>query len=346
MNSIDPIIRQDIKSVCDSTNIDPFAHSKILLLGANGLIGAYFAHLFQYLNEEYKFGIELDLVTRSPITKASRLYDLTDTPGFNFIQKDLSEYATYEKKYDFILHSAGYGSPATFLQEPIKTIDINYIGLKSVLESALKTNPAAKILYLSSSEIYGSPTVFPTPETYPGNSPTTSNRACYVESKRLSEVLALSYVSQYGTYVKIARPALSYGPGMPFEDKRVISQFIQKAYTEKEIRMIDDGRDLRCFCYMSDVLRQLVNILLYSKDTIYNVGSSQEEVSIKELADMIGEIMGVEVIGGPGKTDAVAAAPSRVCLDMSKSENEFGFTPIVKMKDGLKNTINWSVGHA
>lgn len=346
MNSIDPIISEDIQRVYDSTNMEPFAHSKILLAGANGLIGSYFAHLFQYLNEHHGFGIEVDLITRSEVIKGARIYDLKAVEGFTLIQKDLSQPTVYEKKYDYIIHAAGYGSPATFLQEPIKTIDINYIGLKSMLESCAKNNPAAKFLYLSSSEIYGSPTEFPTPETYPGNSPVTSNRACYIESKRLSEVLALSYHSLNNTYIKIARPALSYGPGMTLEDKRVISQFIQKAYSEKEIRMIDDGADLRCFCYMSDVLRQLVNILLYAKDVIYNVGSSQEELSIKQLADMIGELTGTEVIPGPGKTKAVVAAPSRVCLDMSKLEKEFGFVPTVRMRDGLKRTIDWSISHA
>jgi dTDP-glucose 4,6-dehydratase/UDP-glucuronate decarboxylase len=326
--------------------MDPFAHSRILLTGASGLIGSYFAHLFHYLNEERGFDIEVDLITRSETTKGSRIYDLVGAKKFNFIQKDLSQYTVYKEKYDYVIHAAGYGAPAAFLENALRTIDVNYIGLKSILESCLATNPATKILYLSSSEIYGSPTIFPTPETYPGNSPTTSNRACYIESKRLSEVLALNYISLRNAYIKIARPALTYGPGMSFDDKRVISQFIQKAHSEKEIRMIDDGRDLRCFCYMSDALRQLVNILLYGKDAIYNVGSSQEEVSIKQLADMIGELAGAQVIAGPGKTAAVAAAPSRVCLDMSKLEKEFGFTPSVRMKEGLKNTIEWSIARS
>lgn len=326
--------------------MEPFKRSKILLTGGSGFIGSYFSHLFWYLNKQHDFGIEVDLIARNKTVKGSRIYDLTGAKKFNFIQRDLSQYTVYDKPYDYVIHAAGYGAPGMFLQDPVKTIDINYIGLKSILESCVRMNSKVKILYLSSSEIYGSPIVFPTPEMYPGNSPVTSNRACYIESKRLSEALALSYISLHQSYIKIARPALTYGPGMPFEDKRVISQFIQKAHVEKEIRMIDDGRDLRCFCYIADGLRQLVNILLYAKDVIYNVGSSQEEVSIKQLADMIGELTGVQVVAGPGKTNAVAAAPSRVCLDMSKLEHEFGFTPSVRMKEGLKNTIEWSISHS
>ncbi|MBU6321344.1 MAG: NAD-dependent epimerase/dehydratase family protein [Patescibacteria group bacterium] len=346
MNSPDPVILSDVRRVAEAIDLSPFAHAKVLLAGANGLIGSYFAHLLYHLNASHGFGIEVDLISRSAVTEQSRIYALRDSPGFRFVRQDLSAYTSYERPYDFMIHAAGYGAPAQFLQEPLKVMDVNYIGLKSMLESARAQGTTPRVLYLSSSEVYGSPTVFPTPETYPGNSPVTSNRACYVESKRLSEVLALAYGSLYDMPVKIARPALSYGPGMPFSDTRVMSQFIRKAHEEREIRMLDDGRDLRCYCYMSDVLRQLAAVLLYGREAIYNVGSAQEEISIRQLAEMIGELMGARVIPGPGKNGAVAAAPSRVCLDMRKLEHEFGFTPAVPMAKGLKNTIDWSLAHA
>ena len=347
MKSCKDIILEDIKFVCDSTDLQEFKNSRILLAGGSGLIGSYFAHLFSYLNEYENAMIEVDLITRNQIEKKSKIWGLRDANGFNFIQQDLSRFITYEKPYDFIIHAAGYGAPSTFLSDPINVIDVNYIGLKSMLESSLKTNPKARILYLSSSEIYGSPTPenFPTPETYAGNSEITNNRACYIESKRLSEVLALNYIILNKMNIKIARPALSYGPGMSFEDRRVISQFIKEAHFKKEIHMIDDGRDLRCFCYISDVLRQLVNILLFAKETIYNVGSSEEEVNIKRLADIIEELIGAKVFPGPGKTKEVIGAPSRVCLDMTKLEREFGFKPDTRLRAGLKRTIDWVIAY-
>ncbi len=348
MKSCKDIILEDVKRVYELTDLSLFKNKKVLLTGGSGLIGSYFTYLFYYLNEYTNANIGVDIITRNKILKGSKISYVKDSKHFNFISEDLSKYKKYGRFYDFIIHAAGYAAPSVFLNDPVRVIDVNYIGLKSILESMLKVNPDAKILYLSSSEVYGSPTPenFPTPETYAGNSDVTNNRACYIESKRLSEVLALTYINIYKMNIKIARPALSYGPGMSFDDKRVISQFIKKAYFEKEIWMIDDGRDLRCFCYISDVLRQLVNILLFAKENIYNVGSSKEEISIKDLANIIGELMGVKVTPGMSKTKEVVGAPSRVCLDMTKLEKEFGFEPIVRLKDGLKRTIDWSIAYA
>ncbi|MDP1689123.1 MAG: NAD-dependent epimerase/dehydratase family protein [bacterium] len=340
------ILKEDVAKVASNINTSPLNGSKILLLGANGLIGSYIAHFFDFLNEDKDAGIEMDLITKSEITSTSRIYDLVGRPGINFITQDAAKYCEYEKTFDFIIHSAGYSAPSDFFIDPITTIDVNYIGMKSILESCLKNGSSPRILYLSSSEIYGSPTSesYPTPETYFGWSSVTNNRACYIESKRLTEVLSLNFNKLNGSNVKIARLALAYGPGMGFDDKRVIGQFMAKAFEKKVIDMVDDGRDLRCFCYISDALQQLIYILLYAKDTIYNVGATIEEVSIKDVAMMVGEIMGANVLIGPGKTDAVKGAPTRVCLDLGKIEVESGFKASVLMIDGLKRTVDWNLG--
>lgn len=345
MKSSDSIILEDIRRAVDGVGLGRLKNAKILLLGASGLIGTYLSYLLYYLNQEKGFSIEADLYTRRPVDDDSRIALLRNVPGIHLMTSDISEFATYNKKYDFMIHAAGYGSPAFFLQDPLKTIDLNYIGMKSVLESALGVNPAATVLYLSSSEIYGSPTEgnFPTPESYPGWSSVENNRACYIESKRLAEVACLEYVRKHKMKVRIARPALSYGPGMMLKDGRVISQFIRKGIEEKVINMVDDGKDLRCFCYLSDVLREILFILLMSNDIIYNVGSAAEEISILDLAKTIGKLLSVEVRPGPGKDFAVIGAPSRVQLDLTKLKKEFGFEPSVKMEEGLRRTIDWNL---
>ena len=314
-------------------------------MGANGLIGSYFSHLLDYLNSEKNFSIEADLITLNSLDERSRIFDLKGKKGLTVIQKDISQSAVYKKDYDYVIHAAGYSAPGNFLADPIRAIDVNYVGLKSVLESVVSGKSKPKILYISSSEIYGSPEAVnvPTPEDYPGNGAVTNSRACYMESKRLSEVLALNYNRIHGTDIKIARICLAYGPGMSFDDKRVVGQFMNKAKSFGKIEMVDDGRDLRSFCYLSDVLKQLLSILLFSKETIYNVGSKEEELTIKDVAFIIGGIFGVEVVPGPGKAGVVADAPSRACVDTGKIEKEFGFKPLVPIKEGLHRTSEWNI---
>jgi nucleoside-diphosphate-sugar epimerase len=341
------IFLEDIKPIAQAIDLSQLKNKSILLTGASGILGLSFAHLIYYLNTELGYDITADFITRNPVGPTSFLRGMAvaNTPGISFSTKDLSEPVAYDRPYDFMIHAAGYGSPSVFTQDPIRTININYIGIKSILESAEKKNPKAKILYFSSSEIYGSPpaSAIPTPETFVGNSAITSNRACYVESKRLSEVLCLAYRAK-GIDVKIARPALTYGPGLTFSSGRVISEFMQKAYLTKKIDMKDDGRDLRAYCYVSDALNQLLHILLGAKEAIYNVGSPDDEISVRQLAEKIGAIMGAAVAVGPGKDATVAAAPSRVCLDMTKASGEFGdIKPKVRMDEGLRRMIEWNL---
>lgn len=338
------IILRDIEDIIQSTDLSSFKNKRVLLAGANGTVGNYFAHLFYSLNQK-GFGIEVDLITRSKIGSKSRISAIAESPGFNIIIKDLSKTVQYKKGYDYWIHAAGYSTPALFLENPVATIDVNYLGVKSMLEGALKLSPNSRMLYLSSSEIYGSPTPenFPTPETYNGSTSVTNNRACYIESKRLAEVLCLYYKKAHNINVKIARQALSYGPGLQFDDGRVISQFMEKAHTRNVIDMLDDGRDMRSYCYIADTLRQLIYILLFAKDDIYNVGSEEEVISIRQLADIVGDLMGANVVPGPGKTEVVVGAPSRVHLDMSKSKNEFNIKPKINMKEGLRRMIEWNL---
>lgn len=345
MKKSDQIIFEDVERATQDLDLSSLKGSRVLLLGASGLIGSYFSYLIYYLNSKLGFGIEADLCTFRPVGPDSRVGLMRGTKGMRFLEHDASEYKSYEKIYDFMIHAAGYASPAFFLKDPLRTIDLNYIGMKSVLESALAKSPKAKVLYLSSSEIYGSPTEgnFPTPEIYPGWSSVENNRACYIESKRLTEVLCLNFLRIHNLHVRIVRPALSYGPGMTMDDGRVISQFISKAYKEKAIRMVDAGKDLRCFCYMSDVLAQLLLVLIFSKDIIYNVGSAEEEISIFDLAKLVGRLMSVQVVPGLGKDFSVQGAPSRVKLDLKKFQDEFGFTPKVRMEEGLRRTIEWNL---
>jgi nucleoside-diphosphate-sugar epimerase len=345
MKSSDKIILEDVARAVEGMDLSQFKNSRILLLGASGVMGIYFAYFFYYLNMKFGFNITADLYTKNPVGATSPLAFLVGEKGFSFFQHDASEYKTYDARYDFMIHSAGYASPSFFLKNPIKTIDINYMGMKSILESAVQYSPKAKILYVSSSEVYGSPTPenFPTPETYSGNSSITNNRACYIESKRLAEVLCLGYVRAHDLYVRIARAALFYGPGITMNDGRVMGQFMNKAYTEKEIKMVDDGKDLRCFCYVSDAMREMLEILLFGKEIIYNIGSEEEEISILDLATVIGKRLSVPVVPGPGKDFAVAGAPSRVHLDMKKVREEFNFIPRVGIEEGMGRLIDWNL---
>ena len=87
-------------------------------------------------------------------------------------------------------------------------------------------------------------------------------------------------------------------------------------------------------------LRQPMLVLLEGKETIYNIGSDKDEVTIKELADIIGGELGAEVQPGEARKGA-PGAPRRVCLDISRIRKEFNFSPEMGIRDGIRRTIGW-----
>ena len=346
MTAREEIVNEDAERAVMRLDASPLRGARVLLAGANGLLGSSFAHFFNHLNRSQGFGISCDCVTKNELSPESRIYDLREASGFRIIQANLATDTPYDGAYDFVIYAAGYSAPLRFLRDPLEVVEVNYDGMKRLLRHVREKSQRAKVLYFSSSEIYGSPPPesIPTPETYPGNSPVTNPRACYVESKRLTEVMCLIYRSQ-GIDVKIVRPALTYGPGLGLQDERVLSQFVRKAHLDKKIDMLDDGRDLRAYCYGEDMLVELLLILLKGKEVIYNAGSDREEVSIKDLALTIGSIMGVPVNVGAPRQGAVGA-PGRGLLDISKVRNEFGFAPKVTLEEGLRRTIQWATSNS
>ena len=119
---------------------------------------------------------------------------------------------------------------------------------------------------------------------------------------------------------------------------RVLNSFIQKALNGK-IALLDDGNARRTYCYVSDAVEILWNVLLSGKDPIYNVGGNSR-TTIRSLAEKIGSYLHVP-IEIPQRSRTFTDAPEDVFLDMSKVKNEFEKTDYISFDKGLAKTIEW-----
>ena len=110
-----------------------------------------------------------------------------------------------------------------YQQHPLETIDVNVRGTRNLLETC-RTQPVRAMLHLSTSEIYGDPSAdaIPTRESYRGLVSCTGPRACYDESKRLSETQCAIYHQKHGVPVKVGRPFDMYGPGQRIDDRQIV----------------------------------------------------------------------------------------------------------------------------
>jgi dTDP-glucose 4,6-dehydratase/UDP-glucuronate decarboxylase len=268
--------------------------------------------------------------------------NLTKYPNVEFIESDISEKIEIDGPINYIIHSASIASPLIYRKFPLKTIDVNYQGTRNLLDLAKEKNVDG-MLFLSSSEIYGDPKIIPTPETYWGNVSCNGPRACYDESKRLAETVCLAYYQQYETPIKIARPFNAYGPYLNLDDGRVIPDFFKNAMKQSKIIIHSDGTPSRSFCYVSDSIRGFLKILFFGKSgSIYNVGND-EEISMKELAIEIKNLVGnTEIIYKKNQDKHYTTDnPQKRVPDLTKIKKELEFFPKISLDEGLKRVYAW-----
>lgn len=194
----------------------------------------------------------------------------------------------YSKKFasnlSHVFHFASPASPPHYQRIPLETLWVNSVGLKNSLQFADQFK--ARLTFASTSEVYGSPSVSPQPESYWGNVNSFGARSCYDEGKRFGEALIFSHNQVHNTQHGLVRIFNTYGPRMNPDDGRVIINFLVQALKGEDLSIYGAGQQTRSFCFVSDLIQ---GILKYSQTKLtepVNLGNDQE-FTILELATTI-----------------------------------------------------------
>jgi dTDP-glucose 4,6-dehydratase/UDP-glucuronate decarboxylase len=335
------IIEQDCRRVLRHIPRQELAGRKVLVTGANGFLGQSVISALALANKVYRSKAS---ITGVSLHGPSPLLDsLVKDKSIRFLIRDLSGEFSISGKYDYIFHTAGYGQPARFMQDPFGTVSVNVAATRTLLDMARQSK--GNFVYFSSSEVYGDipQENIPVEETYQGNCSTLLPRSIYSESKRLGEALCAEWARRFNVAAKIVRISHVYGPGLPETDTRVMSDFIRKAILERRIVLLDDGHAVKTYGYIADVTAMILWVAFSSAELVYNVGG-RDSISIGDLARKIGKLCNSPV-EMPDRTTSLADIGrdlpvvklnlSRVLENMGK----FRFTPF---RQGLQRTIAWS----
>jgi len=340
---LNPIIEQDALAVLQQIDLSRLRSKRVLITGSNGLLGGFMAQVLHCGNMHHRLGCHVACLSRHGPKPA--LQNLVASPDFTFHQADLTEPFVFEGSVDYIIHGACYAQPNRYLEDKLKTIDLGVTAVRNLLNLARQRS--AKFIFLSSADAYGDipPELGRVTEAYTGNVSTTAPRAVYREAKRLGETICSIYQRDFKVPVHVLRLATAYGPGVGFEDQRVLSDFIRMAVREHKIRMQDPGASLKQIGYLADIVAMMFNVALSGTDLVYNI-AGVDMVSIRQLADTVAQSVGgvsVEVASPSAPQEHIGTDAKCAQIDISKYLNEFGpqqFTPVT---DGIHRTVEWNL---
>lgn len=331
-------------AINDCKEIEKLKNKTIFVTGANGLIGSFIIDLFMYLNDKYKYGITVVANSRSLDKLKNRFESYMNDKYFKYYIADINNGISYEGHVDYIINCASNTHPLQYSTDPIGTIMTNIQGTDSILKFAYNVN-ATKTLFLSSVEIYGENVnnIDRFKENEMGYIDCNSLRAGYNESKRAGEALCQAYIENKGIDVSIVRLPRVYGPTVKSDDTKAMSQFINKALAEENIVLKSEGNQFFSYLYVADAVSGILRTLIAGKNgEVYNLGNVESDIRLKDLAKIIANIAGTEVIFDlPNETEKKGFSKATVArLDYSKAEKELQWEPSYSIELGLNHTID------
>lgn len=274
------IFEEDIKNIINDFDMSVFDGKTILVTGATGLIGKLCVK--SLLNSGYNTQV-IALVRDEE--KAKNIFG--ESKRLTYLVQDINQRINTTRRVDYIIHAASTTSSKDFVEKPVETIYTAINGSRNILEFA-KNKRLEGMVYLSSLEIYGVNEKENIKERDYGYIDILNPRSSYSESKKMVETMCISYGTEYGVPLKIARLAQTFGAGVSISDNRVFAQFAKAIINKENIILHTKGETKRNYCYTTDAVRGIFTILTKGENNnAYNVANENSYCSISEMAHLL-----------------------------------------------------------
>ena len=302
---------------------------KIAITGGAGFIGS---HLVDTL-----IGNELLVIDNLSSSTVKYIQNHIDSGDVKFVNADIASLdSSLLDGVDIIYHYAACPDVRLSSEATEKIYHDNVLGTFRILE-AMRKNDVKKIVFASTSTVYGKAEKIPTPEEYP-NHPISN----YAASKIFGEAFIQSYAATYGFDYTIVRYANIFGPR---SNHGVIWDFYHKLMKNpNELLILGNGLQNKSYLYIDDAVE--ATLLAAKANGIFNIGS-EEQITVNEIARIVAAELGLnpkfkytapvtdKPVGG-WKGDVPA-----FLLDVTKIKTELGWSPKTPIRDAIKKYIDW-----
>lgn len=331
---------EDIDEVLDLLpELHELASKVILITGATGLIGSALVDVLTRYNDTHDIPIRIVVAGRDLRKCEERFWLRNDVIYISYDSASGSN--RFDQHFDYIVHGASNAFPSAIASEPVETMLSNFLGMKELLDYA-KVNGTKRVLFISSSEVYGlKDSNEPLNESDYGYVDLLNARNSYSIGKRAAETLCSSYHDEYGVESVIVRPGHVYGPSASRNDNRVASAWTYAAARGENLYMKSDGEQIRSYCYCLDTASAILKAMICGDSCqAYNISNPDSILSIKSLGELLAKVAGVQLLRVEAtKVDAKSFNPMTNSSLNSDKLMSLGWRPLFSAERGFTHTV-------
>lgn len=332
---------------------------KVLILGINGFIGSALSESILKNTNWQVYGMDMS---------DHKISDCLSHPNFHFVEGDITinkEWIEYHiKKCDVVLPLVAIATPSIYVSDPLRVFELDFEANLAIIRQCVKYNK--RVIFPSTSEVYGmsADEEFDEYQSSLVLGPIEKQRWIYSCSKQLLDRVIYAYGVKDGLDFTLFRPFNWLGPKLDHlmsakeGSSRVVTQFIADILHHQKIKLVDGGLQRRSFTDIEDGVAALLKIIENEDNKatgqIFNIGNPGNDISIKELAvmivDLIKEYPAYRAIAESVEIVDVTAAQhygkfyqdiQRRVPKISHIEKTLGWKPIVNVRDALKKTLDY-----
>lgn len=303
---------------------------KILVTGAAGFIASHIADAYVNLGHDVAILDDLSRGKRQNLNAKSRFYQ------HDIRNRDAVNHVIATEKPDVVNHHAAQMDVRRGVREPLFDAQVNILGGINLIEAAV-ANGVKRFIYAGTAGAgYGEPQQMPVAEDYPIN-PITP----YGISKHTIEHYLFTFAFLYGLNYVVVRYGNVYGPRQSSQGEAgVFAIFCEQLLAGIQPVIYGDGRKIRDYIYISDVVAANVAALERGTNEIFNI-SSGVQTTDQEVLDVVNRLMGKSV--DPKYVPRRPGEIDRICLDVAKAQRLLGWKPQVSLAEGARHTVDYFV---
>jgi len=325
---------------------------KVLILGGAGFIGSHLVELLLGKRNIGKVNSRPEYVRDVTVLDSFEYcyFDNLDSvkDRIKVVTADANNVGVWLKReaecgviYDEIYHLAAIADTLDFTAQPIESFKVSVMPMLDILEYKMDINKDCKLLFTSSSEIYGEAEVMPTPESYNGNLSCDGVRSGYDEGKRAGETIIAGYYREYGISCTRVRIFNTYGERQRASGN-LVGRMVHDALKYGEIMVDMPGNQVRTLLHVSDCVEMLVNVMEKQLNNPVNVGGV-DIISVEEFAGLVSFLVKKQLKKKVRitKDNERYGDIKRRIPDISIASDMYGFCPRVSLEEGVTRVIEY-----